>query len=563
MLPTNRRRPSLRAYALGLTALAMIPTFGVGAGTVFLVLRDLRQTFEMRLGDTADAVAVALNRHLEVRRAVLDTLAQSSGLDRPEVPDPRFVRHARNTDAALGLPISLRLPDGTVMLRTDEPPGTQPHYVPPDRAFERALTTRLPTLDNLEVAQARILPLIVPVVRNDEVVGLLATRLSQASLTALLKEARPDTVLFANIVDGNGRVVARDPVNQNVGNMAPDWIRAAQLDTATGHERIARGRSLAGVDILAAVRPVPDAPGWAVVVAAPLADYEKMASLPLRSLVLGGAVILLGAFAAAFAMARRLTQPIVALTRHAERVALGVTRPVAPPAGPFVVKELEALRLALLRAEEHQRLLVQEVNHRAKNLLAVVQSVVNITKAESIPQFVRAVTARIFALARAHSLLAQHGWHGAELRLVAARELETFLASGHLILDGPPVALAATAVQPVSMILHELATNAAKHGALSQPSGRVRLTWRIAAQAEELALHWEERFGPLLAAPPTRKGFGIRMVDNSVAQLGGRIERHWLVTGLACAISLPLPRILRELVRAPEPPPDEPVTPDR
>ena len=196
------------------------------------------------------------------------------------------------------------------------------------------------------------------------------------------------------------------------------------------------------------------------------------------------------------------------------------------------------------RAEERQLLLAREVDHRAKNALAVVQAIVGLTRHDDPEQFRAAVTGRIAAMARAHTLLAREGWGRAELRELIGEELAPHRgglagAVERVVLTGPPVALAAGAAQPLAMALHELATNAAKHGALSSPTGHVAVGW---APAEDggLLLRWTEAGGPALDGPPARIGFGSSVVRNTVErQLGGAVAFDWLPEGLVATLSLP------------------------
>ncbi len=196
-------------------------------------------------------------------------------------------------------------------------------------------------------------------------------------------------------------------------------------------------------------------------------------------------------------------------------------------------------------AEQRRGLLAREVDHRAKNALAVVQSVLRLARRDRPEEFAASVEQRVAALARVHTLLADRGWAGAELRAVAERELGSFLPGGAVRLEGPPVALAATAVQPIAMVLHELATNAAKHGALSAPAGRVVLSWWLDGEGR-LRLLWQEEGGPPVAAElPARRGFGSRVIEATIrGQLGGTLTLGWDPAGLSCAIALPTARVL-------------------
>lgn len=189
------------------------------------------------------------------------------------------------------------------------------------------------------------------------------------------------------------------------------------------------------------------------------------------------------------------------------------------------------------RAEEQRLLLAREVNHRAKNVLAVIQGLLRVSRTGDAETFAATVDARVAALARAHALLADADWSGADLRTVARHELTPYLGDPGARIEGEPLRLAASAVQPIAMVLHELATNAVRHGSLSA-GGRVLLRWRI--EGDALLLVWTERDGPVLAAPPERRGFGSQLIDASVGTtLCGWIEREWLPSGLVCTIALP------------------------
>jgi two-component sensor histidine kinase len=192
------------------------------------------------------------------------------------------------------------------------------------------------------------------------------------------------------------------------------------------------------------------------------------------------------------------------------------------------------------RTEEQQRLLLREVDHRAKNTLAVVQALLRLTRAEDAGSSLPRVEARIAALARAHTLLAQARWQGVGLRRLADSELGRHATPNTTLeLAGPPVMLAAVATQPLAMVLHELASNAARFGALAQPGGRLSVTWTV-APAGWLELVWRERLSALPQGGPPLRGIGGRILEATVQdQLGGRIAQDWTPDGLHCSIRLP------------------------
>ncbi|WP_431305371.1 sensor histidine kinase [Sediminicoccus sp. BL-A-41-H5] len=192
------------------------------------------------------------------------------------------------------------------------------------------------------------------------------------------------------------------------------------------------------------------------------------------------------------------------------------------------------------QAEERAAMLAHEVEHRAKNALAVVMSLLRMTEAPSVPALREALEGRVGALARTMGLLGRQRWRGAALRQVAEEELAPFRGptTAEILLEGPDIQIEMDRVQPLSMALHELATNAAKYGALSQPSGRLELRW--SQQGGEVRITWRELATPHLPGPPEHAGFGTRLIDSIFQdQLGGRVTRRWEATGLVCDIIFP------------------------
>lgn len=191
------------------------------------------------------------------------------------------------------------------------------------------------------------------------------------------------------------------------------------------------------------------------------------------------------------------------------------------------------------RANEEARLLLaREVDHRAKNALAVVQALVSLTRAPTKEAFVVAVRGRVAALARAHSLLSRNRWEGADLALVVTDETAAYQRPGQVRQEGPRVNLAPDAVQPISLLVHELATNAFKYGALSTEAGRVDIRWRVTPDGE-LEVSWTESGGPPVSEPASR-GFGSTLVaEVTTRQLGGRIALDWDRAGLGLTVTLP------------------------
>jgi two-component sensor histidine kinase len=190
-------------------------------------------------------------------------------------------------------------------------------------------------------------------------------------------------------------------------------------------------------------------------------------------------------------------------------------------------------------AEERQVLLAREVDHRARNALALVQSIVRLTRSDTVKTYISAVDGRIGALARAHTLLAQSRWQGADLGRLVEEELAPYRAGddGRIAASGPEVSLEPRTAQTLALALHELSTNAAKYGALSVVPGRVGVTWEL--QPDSLVLRWSESGGPSVEPPPS-PGFGIRVISASIErQLEGKADFHWRPEGLDCSLRVP------------------------
>lgn len=193
--------------------------------------------------------------------------------------------------------------------------------------------------------------------------------------------------------------------------------------------------------------------------------------------------------------------------------------------------------------EEQLELLVGELNHRVKNTLMVVQAMAHQTfRGTDVPAVpVEKFNRRLAALSGAHDALSRQNWSGASLAEIARQGLLICSdGSGRVSMGGPDVTLPTNATVSLVMVLHELATNALKYGALSGGSGRIDVRWDLAERDGWVVIHWQEHGGPLVT-PPTRKGFGSRLLTDAVPrQLNGQVDLTYHPTGLHCRIAIPL-----------------------
>jgi PAS domain S-box-containing protein len=198
------------------------------------------------------------------------------------------------------------------------------------------------------------------------------------------------------------------------------------------------------------------------------------------------------------------------------------------------------------QAENRQKILVDELNHRVKNTLATVQSLAGQTArhAESLPDFMTTFSTRLLALARAHDLLSKRHWEHAPLESLAREVLSPLTDAAHnrIHVDGPSINLDPRTALSLAMVLNELTTNAAKYGALSSEKGELSLVWRLpdSADSEKLEFVWQERNGPRVT-PPTRRGFGTRLMERCIeGDLAGELDISFDPEGVVCRMSIPV-----------------------
>jgi two-component sensor histidine kinase len=189
--------------------------------------------------------------------------------------------------------------------------------------------------------------------------------------------------------------------------------------------------------------------------------------------------------------------------------------------------------------EQRLKLVVQEVDHRANNLLAVLQSIATLTKGEDAEDLRRNILGRIHALARAHQLLSKARWGGADLQHLIEEELLPYALGNRerVRIHGPAMDLSPAEAQALAIGLHELATNAAKYGALSAPGGRIEVSWDRDPDGAR-HIRWQEEGGPKVT-PPVRKGFGTRVLERTLQAARGRTQLSWRPEGLVCEFDLP------------------------
>ena len=191
------------------------------------------------------------------------------------------------------------------------------------------------------------------------------------------------------------------------------------------------------------------------------------------------------------------------------------------------------------RSEVQIATLAREAEHRTRNILATVQAIVRLSNSDTADDLKKNIAGRIQALANVNTLLVKSRWAGATLHSLVTQELSPYCQANdpRTLIDGPNVLLEPGVAQSIAAALHEMATNAAKHGALSVPGGHIKIAWRDSPDG--FVLNWSEMNGPPVVAPK-RQGFGMSLMETMIqGQLKGTLRFDWQPDGFKCEISLP------------------------
>ena len=485
--------------------------------------------------------AASLDRELEGVVGALQALATSPLID------TRDLTHFRNQAIQLlnfpGTAVVMRDRRGHHVINTlqaaDASPltSTDADLLANDEVIFRA---KAPAISNLYTGATTKLPFVnvgVPVIRDNEVRYVLAIAIAPSDLGKSLLRGTPADWTGA-IIDRNMRIIARSLDQERfVGQNASQAVHKFVIGESGSFHG---GLTLEGMPVFTAYQKSALS-GWTIAFAIP----ESILNAPLgelwRTLLLMGLFAIALSLLGAFLYGRVLRGSLRTLARSARSVG----RLDFVPSGPTAVIEMDEvgklLALAdsdLKRKDAHQRTLLHELDHRVKNTLAIIQSLVtqSVRGARSPEHFRDAIIGRVMALARSHEVLSAANWKDPELASVAGAVLAR--ESERIHFHGDHVSLEPRVVVAFAQIFHELLANAEKHGGLSRPEGRVRLTWRL--EEAELLMLWVETSNepPKVAA---LKGLGTTIVRICIErQLGGTCHFEGAAEGLRFVAQIPL-----------------------
>jgi two-component sensor histidine kinase len=513
-----------------LLALAVaLPFILLTAGIVWQLANNERETRREAILFSARTLMNAVDAILSKQIAVAQMLATSPAFETDDFAAFRQ-EGMRAMNGLSGGWVSLADENGQQLmnLRQSET-GSLPRRPPAALAIQRrAIETGQVQISDVfkgALSDSPVVTVEVPVRRNGKPPLEIVIGMEPSIFLSLFEQWNLPEGWLAGLVDRNGNFIARSRNHeQNVGKPASEGFRAAARSANQGWNEML---SLEGGPVATAHATSPMS-GWVMGLAADKALFEA----PIRKTVLVAALaaiatMLLSLLLAMWA-ARRIARPIEQIEQGTHALMLRRAITFSNTGLPEADRTLDALASTARVFEQHDkerdereshvRLIMRELSHRSKNLLAIVLAIARQTSrhTSSFSEFESRFNSRIQALADAHDLLVDQQWSGAYIDDLVRAQLAAF-GTEKIALHGERIMLRAEAVQNVALALHELATNASKYGALSVPAGKVDVEWRrqpaaTNGDAPDLRFTWRESGGPPVK-PPEKKGFGCFVLE--------------------------------------------------
>ncbi len=491
------RALSLRMRLILLVAGTMAP-LALLSGLILLQNYEAgRQAAGERVLQLARGALAAVDRELQNTIAELEVLSLSPALGQGDLEGFRNEAERFAARHAPGI-VSVSDRNGQMLMLTNAPKGEPPTVRAEREAFDEVISTGKPSISNLfigNVARRPIFTIEVPVMRDGAVAYSLAFSPPRQTYYDIVNQLRLPEGWVASVFDRNIHYVARKPALSDTQIIRPAPSPEALLGASD--EAIVETTSIEGAQMLTAI------------VRSPYSHWMVALGLPREN----------------------LSSPF--------RRVFFVTMAIAAVLGLIGFAFASRLATQLLRSESDRELLINELNHRVKNTLTAVQAIVSrtlrLTVAGDNPR--GAIEGRLMALSHAHNILSGRSWESAIIGEIISAVLEPY-ADGRAFVRGPQLRLSPRAAIPFAMVINELATNAAKYGALAAPEGAVSLLWTVTG--EQLRMEWRESGGKPVTEP-TRTGYGTDFIQRAVThELGGTVKVQYLPDGLSCTIEFPV-----------------------
>ena len=530
-----------------LSALSLLPLVLFGVWLILANADDERKTLLARIQQTTRALVHAVDERFERRIALLRGLATSAALREGRLDEFRSRAEEAIKDQPRGTHIIVANRNGQQVLNTLVPAKSVLDMRSQAAAVDPIFETRAPRISDLHVvASSKLLgaSVDVPVIGADDGVVLdLSLIIPTREFTELLQKQNFPSTWFAGVLDRKGTLAGRIPdPDRYVGQPAAPLLREGALHSTEGN---AETPTLENVNVITTWTRSAHS-GWAVAVAMPTSEIFAPVRRQLLALLAAGLLALAVSCGLAFAFAAPMARTLTELATRAQAIGTAQSLNLSPSA----IKELALLAEAMDRAnskisqqEQRLRLLIAELDHRVKNMLASVQAIAGRTFGSS-PQ-AAIFAGRLSALANVHSQLSKLQGQGTSLRpliegtLIGQRDI-----FGRVQVSGPDIVLNPKAAQALGLALHELATNSMKYGALSTAAGSIEIQWGISeGDPPQFCFGWKERQGPMVSKP-TRRGFGSILIEKVLAaEFGGSARLDFAADGVAFALKAPLDKV--------------------
>lgn len=541
----SRRSLSIRLHLAIYGALIVLPLLAAGLLIAKFYVDQARQALTAQATHAVADVTSAIDQELNRYKLALQVLESANYLSESKF-EQFYLRAQALSESVPDSAIALRKAyDGETVFFTTQPYG-EPVPKMPDPALRKAdklaIEHRSPVITDLVAGAMRpaVVALEFPVTVNGRVDYLLTLTISPKGILDIVTAQMPADGWLLTVIDNNDRIVARSKDNDRfVGEKASDDVVRATSDKSGTFS----GKTLDGIPVLY-VYQRSELTGWRITTGIPLSDLEAPVYRSMAVLAIVAGVGLLGSLLLAFLYAGLVSRPLRQLRGVAESGDGNETVPTG-------IAELDGVTGTLMRAmvvlkdrDRARARTVRELNHRMKNMLAIIQAIARETRrhATSLDDFGKTFEGRLAALAKSHEALGDPEWHGGDLEALIVQCCKPFCDEASLDLGGPPVELPAKATIGIGMVLHELATNAAKYGALSTPNGKVRAHWDMPDEGglRILRLQWQERGGPPMPSA-RREGFGTLLLRSIIeSDLGGKLDMTFARDGLHCIICIPM-----------------------
>jgi two-component sensor histidine kinase len=551
---------TLRQRLLALVAIAILP--GVVALLVFIAAFHQERQREVRdqALRTSEIIALEMNRIVSGTGSVLETLAAAPAVRNPSPSCPEYldelVSRLRNLSGLAVVETDGRIRCATAAFALADF-AAQP--------FFREATKRGSLVVGGYTRGPNGGPSMLPVaLRVDAGAGpgarVLVTAIDLDWLGARLRDRALARGSAVTVADRDGVILAREPDRESfVGKPLTAITKEIVRSSSPGTIEI---RSPDGTDRVVGYQPAGASPSnlYVGVGFSTDAAFAPVYRSTWRSLALsaaGAAAVFLLAWTVGDRLfrqpVRRILDTIASWRAGDESARTGIEADagelsILAAAIDEYMDSLVTVRAERAGAERRRTLLLREMNHRIKNILAAVQAIANQTfKDGATPDRLAAFGSRLSAMAAAHDLLVTENWESADLAEALGAAIGPFGADRErFTLDGPGLQITARAALSLSMAIHELCTNAAKYGALSTPAGRVAVSWRLDGDAASGRFHlaWREEGGPPVT-PPDRRGFGTRLIETALAgDLGAAARLHFDPDGLVFTLDAEAARVV-------------------